>query len=174
MKKTKVIMVIMAVCLMTGCLPKKYLEDGVALLEEKKYEEAVEMFQKEADREKNLGEAYRGMGMAYYEMKEYKKALQMFEEALVCEAEETGTIYNFIALCDMELGKYENALSAFDKGISMEDTSEELKQEMEFNKIVVYEKIEAWEHAKKAVNEYVSEYPDDADAAKEAEFLETR
>lgn len=174
MKKTKIIVLVMAGCLLTGCMGENYLEDGTAFLEEKKYEDAVSSFQKEAEKEKNLDEAYRGMGIAYYEMQEYEKSLESFREALNQKAKETGTIYNFIAVCNMKLGNYEEAVKAFKKGMEMEDSSDELKREMQFNTITLYEKLGDWENAKAAVKEYLAVCPDDAKAVKEAEFLETR
>ena len=45
---------------------------------------------------------------------------------------------------------------------------------MRFNIIAAYEKLEDWENAKAKLAEYTEEYPDDEQAAKEAEFLETR
>ena len=50
----------------------------------------------------------------------------------------------------------------------------EVLQEMRFNQIVCYEKLGDWENAKTKIAEYIQVYPDDADAQREAKFLETR
>lgn len=157
-----------------GCVGTKNLKDGTAFLEEKKYEEAVETFQKEIDKEKHLDEAYRGIGLAYYELHDYGKALESFEEALKQGTQETASLYNLMAVCSMEMEQYEEALKYLEKGLAMEDVSEELKQEMKFHTIAMHEKLGDWESAKAAVAEYTAEYPNDEKAAKEAEFLETR
>ena len=49
-----------------------------------------------------------------------------------------------------------------------------MKQEIQFNVIVCYEKLEDWDNAKAKLEDYVAAYPDDEKAAKEAEFLKTR
>lgn len=174
MKKINIAVIIMAGSLLTGCIGEKNLEKGVELLEEQKYEEALDAFQKELEDDENLAEASRGMGIAYYEMEDYEKAIQSFEEALDNGAKETGTIYNFIGVSAMRLEEYEKALEAFEKGLEMEDASDELKKEMQFNSIISYEKTGNWEKAKEKVNEYLKQYPDDKKASKEAEFLESR
>ena len=74
----------------------------------------------------------------------------------------------------MRMEDYEKAVELFEKGVSMEDVSEDLKKEMQYNTIIAYEKLGDWESAKTKVKEYTEQYPDDADAAKEAEFLESR
>ena len=45
---------------------------------------------------------------------------------------------------------------------------------MRFNCIFAYEKLGDMETAKSLLSEYVKDYPEDEEAAKEAEFLETR
>ena len=51
---------------------------------------------------------------------------------------------------------------------------DDMKQEIQFNVIVCYEKLEDWDNAKAKLEDYVTAYPDDEKAAKEAEFLKTR
>ena len=45
---------------------------------------------------------------------------------------------------------------------------------MEYNEIICYEQQSDWENAKAKITEYISKYPDDEAAQKEAEFLQTR
>lgn len=174
MKRTKIVVLILAGCILTGCIGKKNLKDGIAFLEEKKYEEAVTAFQKEIEKEKNMDEAYRGMGMAYYEMQEYEHALESFQEALKQEAEATGTLYHLMAQCHVQMENYEAALQAFQKALEMKGLSEEVRQEIEFNIVVMYERLGDWTQAREAVLKYIEKYPEDAKAAKEAEFLKSR
>ena len=58
----------------------------------------------------------------------------------------------------------------------MEDAESfsEVLQEMLFNQIVCYEKLSDWENAKSKIAEYIQVYPDDADAQREAIFLQSR
>ena len=169
MKKRKIAMLVMTGVLLTGCMGTNYLEEGVSQLEEKQYEEASKSFQKEIDEEKNLDEAYRGMGIAYFEMEEFEKAIDVFGEALDNGAEETATLYNFIGISNMKIENYEEAVSAFEKGMSMEDCSDTMKREMLFNTVVSYEKLGDWDNAKEKVSEYNEQYPGDSKAEKEAE-----
>ena len=172
MKKIKVTILVLAACLLMGCGSKT--KEGVAFLEEQNYEEALTSFQEAAEKDKNPGEAYRGMGIAYSEMEEYEKSAESFEKAMEHEVKETGTLYHFLGTCYLQMENYEEALKYFQKGITMEDNSEEMLQEMRFNEIMLYEKLGDWENAKTKVKEYTAAYPDDEKAAKEAEFLETR
>jgi TolA-binding protein len=55
-----------------------------------------------------------------------------------------------------------------------ENNSAELTQEIQYNIIVVYEQMDDLKSAKVKLQDYVEAYPDDAEAQKELEFLETR
>lgn len=76
--------------------------------------------------------------------------------------------------CMLKLEDPESAVSYYEKGIAVGDGAGEVIKEMRFNIIAAYEKLEDWENAKAKLAEYTEEYPDDEQAAKEAEFLETR
>ncbi|HIV95944.1 MAG TPA: tetratricopeptide repeat protein, partial [Candidatus Sellimonas avistercoris] len=75
---------IMAACLlfftMTGCATQ--IDKGKSLLEEGKYEEASEAFEKASKDSDMEQEAYRGLGISYYELEQYDKAVSAFESAL--------------------------------------------------------------------------------------------
>lgn len=172
MKRIRVVVLVLAACFLMGCGSKT--KKGVEFLAEEKYEEALTAFEEGIRKDKNPAEAYRGMGITYYEMEKYEEASEAFENALKNEAEETGTIYNFLGICSMKTKDYERALEFFEKGIEMEDCSGELLREMQFNVVIAYEKLGDWENAKIKVKDYITQYPGDAKAAKEAEFLETR
>ena len=65
-------------------------------------------------------------------------------------------------------------ISYYEKALDHSDCSDDMKQEIQFNVIVCYEKLEDWDNAKAKLEDYVTAYPDDEKAAKEAEFLKTR
>ena len=67
-----------------------------------------------------------------------------------------------------------HAISYYEKALDHSDCSDDMKQEIQFNVIVCYEKLEDWDNAKAKLEDYVTAYPDDEKAAKEAEFLKTR
>lgn len=171
MRKLILVMLLFTLCL-TGC--KSNVKDGIALLEAGKYEEAKDTFQKDIEKEKNLDEAYHGMGIACFELGEYEKALENFESALDNGAEESATICSFMGACYMEAEEYEKSLDVYEKALAKEEITAELKQEIQYNLIALYEKMGNWEAAKKQMEQYVKAYPDDTRVEKEAEFLETR
>lgn len=159
--------------LITGC-GKNASEDGVKLLEEGKYKEAVKEFEQAVEDDVNVGDAYRGIGIAKWEQEDYEGAREAFKNALENGAKKTGTLYNFIGTCELRLGNPESALNYYNLGLSSEDISKELKREMEYNEIAAYEAMEDWESAKVKLEAYTEAYPDDEKAAKELEFLNTR
>lgn len=175
MRKIEMILAVLgmaAVLMLSGCA--KPVEEGAELLKEKKYAEAQEKFQSAVDKEKNLGEAYRGLGICYWEQENYEKAEKSFGLALDNGAKETATIYNLLGLCAMETDKPEKAVYYFEEGQNFPDAGQELLKEMSFNLAAAYEKVGDWTSAKEKLETYVKLYPDDKRAAKELEFLNTQ
>ena len=158
--------------ILTGCAGN--IKDGVSLLKEEKYEQAVEVFQKDVNKERNLDEAYRGLGIAYFELEDYEEALEAFELALKHETKDTAVLYSFLGASYLETEAYEKALDTYERALASKDLTGELEQEIQFNLIAVYENMGNWDAAKKQMKMYVDKYPDDSRVEKEAEFLETR
>lgn len=170
MKKISVIVWI--AILMMGCASN--IKDGVALLEEGKYEAAAEVFLEEIEEGKNLEEAYRGAGIAYFEQKEYKKAKEYLLFAMDEGAEETATLNSLLGACCLNLEEYTTSLEYYEKANASRDCSEELKQENALQMIILCEKMGDWDQAKEKMKAYQAAYPEDQSVEKEAEFLETR
>lgn len=168
----KIIGIVILLLVLTGCSAN--IKNGVTLLQEGKYEEAVKVFEKDIQKERNLDEAYRGYGIACFELENYEEAVQAFELALKHETQETATLFSFLGASYLEIGEYEKALDAYERALACKDMSEELQQEVQFNLIVVYERMANWDAAKKQMDKYRKTYPDDIRVEKEAEFLETR
>ena len=156
----------------SGCA--NAVKSGTESLEEKDYKEAAKEFQKSIDKEKDLGEAYRGLGICYWEEEDYEKALEAFENALDNGAKKTATLYNFLGLCERKVGSPKKAAFYFQTGQTKDGASEELTQEMAFNEIEAYEEAKDYNSAKTKLEAYTESYPDDEKAAKELEFLETQ
>ncbi len=179
-----------AACFITSCTND--VKDGTELLEQGDFQKAVTIFEQAAEKAEKEGErapeAYRGIGMAYYAQEDYENARVNLQKALDEGGLETPVVYNLIGVCSMKLEDYDGALAAFEQGIGLpesgviskgtkeEQTADygEVIQEMKFNRVVCYEKKLDWENAKAAMAEYSSQYPDDTEAQKEAEFLSTR
>lgn len=172
MKKRWLGMLILCCLLFAGCA--NAVEDGTAFLEEGKMEEAQEKFEASIEKEKDLGEAYRGLGICYWEKEDYTKALSAFEKALENDTEETATLYNMLGICALKTNNAKTAVSYFAKGQEQSDAEGELLQEIAFNEIVAYEQLGQYSEAKQKLELYTSAYPDDEAAAKELEFLNTQ
>lgn len=170
--KKRVIGLIIVLVILTGCAGN--VKDGVELLNDEKYEEAIAVFEEDVKKGKNLGEAHRGIGNAYFALEQYEEAIESFGVALKNETKETATIYGMLGACHMKLEAYDKALSMYKKALKMKDITDELEQEIQYNLIAIYEYTGDWEAAKKQVEKYVKAYPDDGRIEKEAEFLETR
>ena len=168
----KIVGLLVLLLLLTGCADN--IKDGVALLEEGKHEQAVEAFEKDIKKERNLDEAYRGLGIAYFELEEYDAAVEAFELALKHNTKETAILCCFLGASYLETEEYDKALDVYERGLAREDLTEELEQEIQFNLIAVYENMANWDAAKKQMDKYVKKYPEDSRVEKEAEFLETR
>lgn len=84
----------------------------------------------------------------------------------------SAAIYNSLGACLMEQKKYEEALNAFSFGIDMGDSA--YLQNLKYNQIIAYEYLRKFSEAKSAMEIYLMNYPDDAKAKREYEFLKTR
>ena len=151
-------------------------EEGIEYLKNGQYEEAIGQFEQAIKDEVNVGDAYRGIGIAKWEQEDYEGAREAFQKALEQSGETplTGIIYNFLGSCELKLGNPASAQNYFRKGIGLKGNSQELEREMKYNLIVSFEQAGDWEGAKAELAEYTAEYPDDAAALKEQQFLETR
>ena len=168
----KKIVILITLLLLTGCAGS--MKNGVELLEAGKYDAAVEVFQKDIKKKRNLDEAYRGLGIAYFELEDYEAAVEAFELALEHETKETAVCCSFLGASYLETEDYDKALDVYERGLACKDLTEELEQEIQFNLIAVYERMGNWDAAKKQMDKYVKKYPNDSRVEKEAEFLETR
>lgn len=172
MKKSRWILLFVISTMLLGC--KANIKDGITYLEEEKYEAAMDCFEKDIAEKKNLGDAYRGMGIAQYELGDYAAAVDAFQNALKNETKKTATIYNLMGASCLQLNQYEEALDYYAKALKMEDCTEELKQEILFNEIAIYQELSDWDTLKEKVSAYVENYPEDGRMDKTVEFLETR
>ncbi len=157
-----------------SCGKKEWVKDGYAHLAEQEYEKAIKAFEKSIDKEQETGEAYLGIATAWYEQEDYEKALASFEKARVQEAALSATAYNLMAVCERKTEDLQGAINYYSLGLSQTDISGELKQEMKKGLITAYEESGDRASALMYLQEYVSEFPEDTEAQKELDFLQTR
>ena len=105
------------------------------------------------------------------EQKDTASARKKFEE-YVSQAEDSARGFNGLALCDIEDGDYDSALSNISSALTFAE-GEELKSLL-FNEMTVYEKKLDFATAKQKAEEYLELYPDDKTMKKELAFLKTR
>lgn len=110
------------------------------------------------------------LAMSYEALGDYNYAANVYTSGL--DLGESTVLYNQLGLCQMKLGLYEEALESFTSGIACNDTS--LRQNLRFNQIVAYEMLGDFDTAKTLIEQYVSDYPNDEEAQREALFLQSR
>ena len=116
-------------------------------------------------------EALALLGMVYMDQGDSANARTMFQQ-YVSQAENGAKGFNGLALCDIEDGDYDSALSNISSGIHVADAED--MQSLLFNEIAVYEKKLDFQTALQKANEYLGLYPDDKTVKKELAFLKTR
>ena len=133
-----------------------------------KYNEAVMALEK-VDR-KSHEDAALYLGMSYEAMGDYNYAASVYNSGI--ENSTNPALYNQLGLCQMKRGAYKEALEAFQMGLACEDAS--MKQSLRFNEAIAYEYIADFETARKLLGAYLKDYPNDAEAQREMQFLQTR
>lgn len=125
----------------------------------------------ERAREKGDAESYLYLGRSYEATGDYNYASSVYNSWI---AKDTGNaeIYNQLGLCELSMGDYKSALEAFQAGMQTQDSS--MMQVLSFNEIVAYEYLEEYQQAFSLIEGYLKNYPDDAAARRERDFLSTR
>ena len=80
-----VLLTVIVAVLVFGC-GKNPAKQGVEYLEDGEYKKAIEQFEEAIEKEKNVGDAYRGIGIAKWEMEDYEGACEAFKNALENDA----------------------------------------------------------------------------------------
>lgn len=111
------------------------------------------------------------LGRTYEAMGEYNYAANVYESYIGSKGANS-ELYDQLGLCRLKMGEYEAALEAFKAGIEADDGT--FSKSLEYNLAVAYEYTADFETAYELMKAYIAKYPDDADAARELQFLETR
>ncbi len=117
-------------------------------------------------------EAYYYIGEIYRIKKDYPKAIYYYD-IFIKEGEiMVPNVYNQIAACLIKTGAYTEALGYLEKGIAYNHAGS--MQTLKKNEIVAYECLGEFDKAKDKLSLYMTVYPTDKEAAREAQFVETR
>ena len=118
-----------------------------------------------------LADACLYLGKAYEATGDYNYAISVYNDYIGRDAS-NASVYNQMGLCRMKQADYSGALEAFQSAMQIEDNG--MMQILAFNEIVAYEHLGEFKQACVLMENYIRNYPDDADAQREYEFLKTR
>lgn len=122
--------------------------------------------------EQGYTESYLYLGNIYLANEDEASALYYFE---LYQQEATPTdasFYNKLGTCYLNTGDYENALSVIESGLKYAGSQN--KKSLLKNEIIAYEYLGDFTTAYTKMETYLAAYPDDEDAKRDMEFLETR
>ncbi len=113
------------------------------------------------------------LGRVFLELDDASSARAMYKNYLTDE-ERAAEAYNGLALCDLAEGAYDSALENISQGLACRNITEEERKLLLFNEIAAYEHKADFSAAQTKAAEYVEQYPDDEQAAREYIFLQSR
>ena len=111
------------------------------------------------------------LGQTYEELGDYNYAVSVYETFLNQDTTHA-QIYNRLGLCYMKMGKYQEALRAFEQGKITNNP--DILQDLSFNEIVAHEYLGEWKKAAVLMEAYLQNYPNDETAVREYAFLKNR
>jgi hypothetical protein len=103
-----------------------HLNQGVALYEAGKYEQAVAEYTKAIELDPNLASAYYNRGLAYFKMKQYDLALADFNKATELNPNASAA-WTGRGTALQGLGKYKEALEAYNKALEINPNDQSAK-----------------------------------------------
>lgn len=146
-----------------------YANKGMIYLYLEDFENAQAAF--DTAREKDYNGACLGLAETAKKQKDYEGALSYYESYLAVD-QSSASAYNQYGVCLMKLSRYEEALTAFETGLQLNDRTAEA--ELMFNEATVYSYLTQWQVSYEKMKAYVEKYPDDEAAVRELAFLESR
>lgn len=117
-------------------------------------------------------EGYFYIGEIYKNKKDYALAVYYYKEYIDKETRVSPTVYNNIGYCLMKMGEYQQALNYLEQGIAYQYAA--TQQSLLKNEIIAYEKLGMFDKAQEKLSYYIWLFPNDQEAIRENEFLNTR
>ncbi len=140
--------------------------EGECLMFLERFDEAAAVYDKISETR-----AMAMKGFAHQRAGEKKEAVKAFKEAIKKDSSD-GIGYYYLYAYYVDQKDYKKALKVIE---GARDTGvQNMAQEIDFARVVLYEKMLRYQDALAAAKEYVAAYPDDETGRKELAFLETR
>lgn len=152
-----------------GDKPDDHMQKGRIYTIQGDYESAIDNLQKAIDGK--LVKANYYMGEAYSKQGDGDNASKYYQAYLDSGEADAYDLFN-MGQSQMEQGNYATAITYFDAALDLDEVPN--KQELMKNEIIAYEYSGDFASAKECMEDYIEEYPDDSDAEREYQFLETR
>lgn len=111
------------------------------------------------------------LGKIYLETQETDSARNLYQKYQEKDSE-SAEAYNGLALCDIADENYDSALEQIQNGLKYADGEE--RETLLFNEIVAYEKKLDFASAKEKMTAFLAEYPENEEAVRENQFLQSR
>ncbi|MBQ3061798.1 MAG: tetratricopeptide repeat protein [Lachnospiraceae bacterium] len=135
------------------------------------FESAKPLFET-AYEDDNMQAAYY-LGVMYRKDKKNKEAAKYLKEYIDSETVLRSALpYSELILCDIYLKNFDEAKEMIEKAYKLKDADN--MQVIEYNEVVLYEKMLDFDTAYEKCKTYMEKYPDDKAMAKELKFLATR
>ena len=133
------------------------------------YDNAKTELEAAVAKESTLANLY--LAKVYDETGDSEKASTLYQTYLASGTADSETM-NALGEIELEKNNYEAAISYFEQGLAMETVTD--RQELMANSILAYEYAGEFGKAYETAQEYVKDYPGDADVQRECTFLSTR
>ena len=133
------------------------------------YETSVKNLQKAVEGNEVKANYYLGQT---YSMMGDKDSAKAAYQAYIDSGEVDSYALNSMGQAQMDDAEYDTAVTYFLAALELDEVPN--RQTVMKNLIIAYEYSGDFENAKITMNEYLEDYPDDEDAIRESEFLETR
>ena len=140
--------------------------EGECLMDLERFDEAAKVYE-EIDENRALVLK----GLALLQDGQEEEAVDAYRQAIDADAED-GMAYYYLYAYYLSKDDAKTALSVLDE--AKEANVSNMKQEIDYARIVVYEKLLKYDQALSEAESYVEAYPDDEKGQQELEFLETR
>lgn len=117
-------------------------------------------------------ESYYYLGQIELLKGNYEAAIAQFKDYLNQDGEESAVVYNQLAVCYLKMKEYEDAFSAIQKGLKLNNST--ISKELLYNKVIALEHLGRFEKAKETAEQFLVLYPESQEMLKEYSFIKTR